>query len=125
MTGDEWNKIQHFEPAEFDSPDKPGTGWMASYELVRRLDDLRSMVNEPIRILSGVRTYSHNAGVGGVDGSAHVSGLAADIACRTSAQRMKFLAAALSLGFTRIGIGDSFLHLDIDPTKPAGVLWLY
>jgi hypothetical protein len=33
--------------------------------------------------------------------------------------------AALKAGFTRIGIGKTFVHMDRDPFLPQPRLWLY
>ncbi len=124
MTTD-WSQIRYFKPWEFDSPDEPGSGKRISLELVRKLDDIRHDYGSPLHVNSGVRTARHNAEVGGVDSSAHVDGLAADIRVSSSYQRYMLLGLALSKGVPRIGIGRSFLHLDLDTSKPQFVVWLY
>jgi zinc D-Ala-D-Ala carboxypeptidase len=120
-----WDAMKHFEPVEFDSPDLPGSGAGMNLEFVQLLEELRVRVGFPLKILSGFRTPEHNREVGGVDSSAHEKGLAADIACRDSAQRMAVLREALQMGIHRMGIGNGFIHLDVDPSKPPGVCWLY
>ena len=62
--------------------------------------------------------------MGGVAGSAHTRGLAADIACRDSALRYQLLVKAWGLGFKRIGVYGTSVHLDIDRQKPQRVVWL-
>ena len=57
--------------------------------------------------------------------SAHTRGLAADIRCNAGATRMKIVRAALALGITRIGIGSSFVHVDIDRSLPQDTIWHY
>lgn len=47
--------------------------------LASHLDQVRSMLNAPIYINSGFRSKAYNAIVGGVSGSYHTLGLAADI----------------------------------------------
>lgn len=121
----DWSQIRYFKPWEFDSPDEPGSGSRISLELVRKLDAIRHDYGSPLNINSGVRTARHNAEVGGVDSSAHVDGLAADIRVSSSYQRYMLLGLALSKGVPRIGIGRSFLHLDVDTSKPQFVVWLY
>lgn len=97
-----------------------------SADLVTKLQRLRSMIREPIIITSGVRCASYNAKVGGKPDSAHLTGEAADIACTDSRKRwrMKRLLYGWSL-FSRIGNGDSFLHVDVSKTLPAEVEWNY
>ena len=126
MSPDEWATIHFFKPDEFDSPDEPGSGHRMQFDTVRLLDELRRILGTPLRINSGVRTPGHNAEVAGSkDGSAHIDGWAADITCRTSRERLRLLRAAMILGFNRIGIGTTFIHLDADPSKPKDVIWLY
>jgi len=125
MTSAQWNQIKFFKPYEFDSPDDPGSGVRMQFDLMTKLDYLREEVGFPLIINSGVRTPAHNADVGGVDGSSHESGYAADIFARTSLARHAILAAAFKLGFRRAGIAKTFIHLDTDPSKPQDVIWLY
>lgn len=125
MSPGEWNQIRFFASHEFDSPDEPGSGVHMQFDLVSRLDALRAELGYPLRINSGIRSAAHNTEVDGVNGSAHVSGFAADIYCRSSRDRLYLLRAAMHLGFHRIGIGTTFIHLDVDPTKPPDVAWLY
>jgi len=94
--------------------------------LVGRLQAARDEAGIPFKISSGVRCREHNRQIGGVDSSAHVKGHAADIDnADTSQERFAILHALLKAGFTRIGIAKTFIHVDDDPDKPAGVVWLY
>jgi peptidase M15-like protein len=120
-----WNDIHHFKAVEFDSPDQPGSGFKMNLAFVHKLDKLREAVKMPLIIHSGYRTEKHNDTVGGVDSSAHTSGHAADIAALSSGNRFTIVEAAMRLGFRRIGIGASFVHIDDDPIKPQDVVWLY
>ena len=118
--------VKHFAPSEFDSPDAPGSGLTnMNIAFVAQLDLLRAKCGFPFKIHSGYRTPSHNATVGGVDSSAHEAGLAADVEAVDSTSRFRIIQNALSLGFARIGIGNSFVHLDVDPSKAQNVVWLY
>lgn len=77
------------------------------------------------KITSGVRCPECNKKVGGVESSAHLLGKAVDVAVSDSRERMEIVRVAMQVGFTRIGIGKNFVHLDVDNTKTDYVLWLY
>lgn len=94
-------------------------------ELVQKLDEARGLAGVPFPIGSGLRTPDKNAAVGGVENSAHLTGEAADIRCTDSVKRLKMLKAFLQVGFTRIGIGKDFIHVDISKTLPQNVIWTY
>jgi len=128
MTKDDWADIKHFHPSEFDSPDAPGSGELGmEKDFVQVLDTLRSYCGFPFTITSGFRSLSHNKEVGGVENSAHTNGYAADIAIRSSSQRFAVLSAVFEVGpgIYRIGIANTFIHLDMDPSLPKSVLWTY
>ena len=120
-----WETIKYFKPEEFDSPDLKGSGDHMNLNFVLTLDKLREAVGFPLLIVSGYRTKEHNDQVGGVDSSAHGLGLAADISARNSRVRFKIIREALRLGIHRIGIGFSFVHVDMDTSKPPSVAWMY
>lgn len=92
--------------------------------LVEALQRIRNDLGQPMTITSGYRCKSHNQAVGGVDTSAHVYGFAADMACDGSVMRALLLPLVLA-EFKRVGIGAGFIHVDVDPTKPANVVWDY
>jgi zinc D-Ala-D-Ala carboxypeptidase len=102
-----------------------GTVADLSPSLVDMLDKAREIAGIPFVITSGFRTVTHNKAVGGVSDSAHLKGLAVDLRCRNSNERYLLLNALLSVGFNRIGYGKTFLHADIDTTKPKNVIFDY
>lgn len=121
-----WQDIQFFRSKEFDSPDKLGSGLLMHMEFIEALDRLRRRCDFPFFINSGYRTRSYNERVGGVKCSAHETGWAADIRAESSSAKFTIVREALASGdFCRIGIGATFIHLDMDPAKPQRVLWTY
>lgn len=94
-------------------------------ELVLLLDQAREIAGIPFKLNSGKRTVEQNEKAGGVKDSAHLSGLAVDIACTTDSARYKIISAMQKVGFNRIGIAKTFVHCDIDKTKSPNVIWLY
>jgi uncharacterized protein YcbK (DUF882 family) len=119
------NNMKYFKLSEFDSPDMVGSGELMDKEFLSKLDQARSLCDIPFRITSGYRTEEHNRKVKGVLGSSHTKGLAADIACTNSAARHIIVSALLKVGLNRIGIANTFIHVDRDPSKVANVIWTY
>lgn len=79
--------------------------------LLDRLEELRGR-RGPLQVNSGRRCPLHNAEVGGAPLSQHKLSMAVDIA--TGGHDPKALAIeAAELGFTGIGFGRTFLHLDM------------
>jgi len=117
--------MKYFNYEEFDSPDIQGSGQLMDKKILSMLDEVREMYGKPISINSGYRTIRHNAKVGGKSQSSHLKGLAVDIACSTSRDRYSLLEALKSVGFNRIGIAKSFIHVDIDSNKSDKVIWVY
>ena len=129
MTDDDWNDIRYFARSEFEC--RCGCGVSnPKKEMVRRLDRARSRAGIPFTIHSGSRCLDHNEEVGGVASSSHVAdeaqeSTAVDIGARSSRMRSTIVSSLFDTGFTRIGIDKAFVHVDIDPSKEPGVLWLY
>ena len=98
---------------------------MTSEWFISELDRLREAMGVPLTVRSGMRCESHNKAEGGTPVSAHLKGLAVDIACEASQFRYKLIVTALSLGWGRIGIASSFVHIDKDESLPQNVIFLY
>ena len=117
--------MRYFKLEEFDSPDELGSGCNMSQEILSMLDAARKIYGKPMRITSGFRTKNHNKKVGGVESSSHLKGLAADIACSESRNRFDMIRALLEVGFKRLGVAGTFIHVDIDKNKSQNVIWTY
>jgi uncharacterized protein YcbK (DUF882 family) len=94
-------------------------------DFVDMLDEARENAGVVFKITSGYRCPTYNIAVGGKKESAHIKGLAADIATPNSYMRYQILGSLLTAGFDRIGIGSNFIHADTDDTKAAEVIWDY
>lgn len=117
--------MKYFNYEEFDSPDIQGSGQLMDSKILSMLDKAREIYGKPININSGYRTIRHNANVGGKPQSSHLKGLAVDIACNNSRDRHNLLKTLRHVGFNRIGIAKTFIHVDIDQDKSSDVLWVY
>ena len=117
--------MRYFTLEEFDSPDLPGSGELMDPVFLELLDKARAYAGIPFYITSGYRTKEHNLNVGGVSNSAHRYGLACDITCIDSVERFKIIEALLYVGFNRIGIHQSFIHVDTSSSKAQFVCWTY
>jgi len=87
-------------------------------ELLTALIDLREYFGVPVVISSGCRCIDHNREVGGVKGSMHVLGKAADVSVKgfTSEQVCDYLNTKY---YHKYGIGlySNFVHLDVRGEK--------
>lgn len=117
--------MKYFNYTEFDSPDVQGSGQLMNENLLQMLDEVREKFDKPIHITSGFRTPAHNDDVGGTEKSSHLKGLAVDIFCNNSIDRFDLINCLLDVGFSRIGIADTFIHADIDLDKVQDVIWTY
>lgn len=95
-----------------------------SPDLMQRLDIARKLANIPFKINSGFRCQEHNKRVGGSANSSHIRGLAVDIACTDDRTRFILIEALLEAGFSRLGIHERFIHVDVDNKKNSAI-WFY
>lgn len=94
-------------------------------EFARKMQLLRDTCGHKLPITSGYRCAEHNKKVGGALDSRHIYGDAADIstAAFTGRQYCELIGHALDCGFTGIGLGVGFIHVD---TRAGDVVvWHY
>ena len=96
-----------------------------SEDLIRLLAQIENWSDVSVVLISGSRCEKYNAKVKGARNSAHPRGLAGDIFCASSKDRWNIITAAIAVGITRIGVGDMFVHLDIDNTLTPSRMWTY
>jgi zinc D-Ala-D-Ala carboxypeptidase len=122
--------LKYFKHKEFDSPDEPGSGEMMEEEFLEALDVARDIAGFPFIIRSGFRSVQHNRnlikqGYPASPKSSHLLGWAADIAVPSPRKRFILIESLLDAGFNRIGVGDDYVHVDMDPNKSPNVMWVY
>jgi uncharacterized protein YcbK (DUF882 family) len=107
----------HFNLSEFLSDDdefRPNEIQLANLKrLARALEQLRAMVQQPIRITSGFRSPAHNRKVGGAPASPHTMGLAVDIATDHQLKWASLASGIPAIGGIGLYPGRGFIHLDI------------
>lgn len=96
-------------------------------DLIEILKALETHMGFELTINSGYREPGHNDEVGGVPNSEHTYSPAegVDVLCKQGVTRYKMLRHLFKIGVTRIGIGETFIHIGIAEDKPAYVVWLY
>ena len=88
------------------------------------LDEAREFAGIPFIINSAYRSPDHPLSIKNPS-SSHIKGLAVDIKATDSITRFKIVKALIEVGFTRIGIADTFIHVDLDFDKTQKVIWTY
>ena len=94
-------------------------------DFMDKLDAVRERAGIPLVLSSAYRSVAHEKKMGRAGTSAHTLGCAADIRCNTDGNRFAIIAAAVSLGFTRIGVAKTFVHLDVSAGHSQRVAWMY
>jgi uncharacterized protein YcbK (DUF882 family) len=95
-----------------------------SKEFLFVLDEAREFAGIPFIINSAYRSPEHPLSIKNPS-SSHIKGLAVDIKATDSVTRFKIVKALIEVGFTRIGIADTFIHVDLDLDKTQNVIWTY
>lgn len=113
-SGDFWDDIKYFRKEEFTC--KCGCGASEMQEkLIKTADKVRAHFGNRITVSSGRRCTKHNAKVGGVSNSRHLSGKAMDF-CVSGISASMVLTYVQKLPEIRYAyaIDGNFVHMDID-----------
>ena len=119
--GSFWDEIEFFDREEFRC--QCGGRYCSGFpvepqeKLVRTVNEIRRRLGVPVQIVtaggSGVRCPVHNASVGGVANSLHLTGNAADLHANTSPEEMAWVAEEVLGNTGEIGIYDWGIHVGI------------
>lgn len=90
--------------------------------LLKKVNDLETCLGRALRVTSGYRCETHNHAVGGAKHSYHLEGRAVDFWTPDKEEQKRIIALAETIGFGGIGVGQTFLHLDVGPDRPH---WKY
>lgn len=94
-------------------------------KLVDTLILAQKMAGFQFTITSAFRSQVYERSKGRKGTSSHCKGLAVDISTRDSHTRFKVIAACILAGIPRIGVGKTFVHVDIDETKAHPIIFHY
>jgi uncharacterized protein YcbK (DUF882 family) len=84
---------------------------------------LEALIGQTLTITSAYRCPRHNRAVGGSKYSRHTFAKdALDVLCKNDGARKRFIEEAIKLGFNGIGLGETFVHIDMRPNK---MTWIY
>lgn len=90
---------------------------------LRKLDKARKLAGVPFILNSAYRSKAYEQSMGRKGTSSHCKGLAVDLSCKDSFNREKILESLFKVGFRRIGVYPTFIHVDLDDDKVSAV-WL-
>ena len=114
---------KNFSRSEFVCSCGCGTEFDVSESLITKLQLVRNVYGQPIHINSGFRCKERNKAVGGTPSSSHLTGEAADILCDDDRSRHE-LIYWLHEKFTRVGVYQSHIHIDVSTEKEQEITWL-
>lgn len=93
--------------------------------VVDRIIMAQKMCGFQFSITSAFRSQAWERNKGRKGNSSHCKGLAVDISTIDSHTRFKVVASLLYAGFPRLGIGKTFVHVDMDETKAHPIIFHY
>jgi hypothetical protein len=116
--GQKQQLTEHFNISEFHCKGaKCGcTETLHDPALSAYLQQIREHFDKPLYITSGFRCEKHNQAVGGVVGSLHAKGMAADIVIQ-GVKPLEIAQYAEQIGVKGIGLYDQFVHIDTRENK--------
>ena len=113
-SGDFWDSVKHFKKSEFRC--RCGCGADSMKEtLIRNAVKVREHFDKPVNVTSGRRCSSHNARVGGVSNSRHLSGKAMDFSVtgKTADQVLAYVQTLPDIRYA-YKIDKDHVHMDIE-----------
>lgn len=121
----DWSKYPNFRKEEFKCS-HTGKNEMQP-RFMEKLQQFRTKWNKPMTVTSGYRDKTHPIEAKKAKPGEHSKGLCADIAVGP-ADRHAFVKLAFELGFTRIGVANTFIHLGVATEAdghPSPRIWTY
>lgn len=120
MSKVDWGNYQNFSSEEFRCSETGENEMQPRF--MEMLQALRTKYGKPMRITSGYRSPNHSIEKRKAKPGTHAHGIAADIYC-TGPDKYRLVKLAFEIGFTGIGVDNSFIHLDCSRERCA--IWSY
>lgn len=118
-------KSHYFKDEEFEACSPSCKREQINDGSLARLDLARNEAGIPFVLSSAYRSPAWDISKGRSGKGAHTEGRAFDVLCRDSRSRFRIIRAALAVGFTRIGVASTFIHLDDSSNLTQEVIWTY
>ncbi len=116
---------RHFQESEFAKATPQCSLQDMNQQTMDKFDRLRDKVGMPLSFSCAYRSPEWDRSKGRSGTGAHTLGQAIDIICSDSTMRLKIVKCAIEVGFNRIGIEGSFVHLDDSTSHSQNVMWTY
>jgi len=116
---------RHFKESEFQRCVPACSLQDMDQDFLNKLDALRDKCGIPLLLTSAYRSLEWERSKGRTGSGDHPSRRGVDISANNTATKFKIVKAAIELGFRRIGIANSFVHVGDTKTLAQDVLWLY
>ena len=116
-----------FSEKEFQRLNPPCSLQDMKQSTMDMVDEARDLCGFPFIVTCAYRTVEWELAHNRAGTSSHTKGMALDIKCPFAdhVKRMAMIRAFLEVGFSRIGIGKNYIHVDNDTTKAQEVMWTY
>lgn len=119
------DRYQFFSENDFNRANPPCVMSDMNPVFLEMLDMAREKAMVPFIVNSAFRTVAHEKRQGRDGSSSHTKGAAVDLKATNSRTRFRIIQGLLKAGFTRIGVGEGFIHVDMDRDKDPDVMWTY
>jgi uncharacterized protein YcbK (DUF882 family) len=114
QSNDFWSGIKYFQRSEFRCKCGCGADNMEE-KLIREAEDVRVHFGAPVTVSSGRRCKNHNARVGGVANSRHLSGKAMDFCVKGKSSQtvLEYVQKKPNIRYA-YAIDGSYVHMDVN-----------
>lgn len=116
---------KYFKPEEFARCTPPCSIDQMNPHFLEKLDKMRERAGIPMVLNSAWRSKAWELKHGRSGEGDHPQGEGVDVRCNTSQNRYKLVRAAIEVGFRRLGIGKTYIHVGDAENLPQDVIWHY